>query len=163
MRWEIGEKVRAHIVGFSGINFSGERWEVDIWPLGGRKDGGDIDGRRLKSIGIIAPLGTRMTLITAGSPDNWESLPWRCVQILDGHTFDSMDGKRVGVQIPDLDRMDPPHVRRIMNPDVAHGFPLVDRFEDGEGWTFGRVGGIELKCNIKAIRVERPDLPYQSE
>ena len=64
MRWDIGEKVRAHIVGFSGVNFSGERWEVDIWPHGGRQ-GDEIDGRRVKSIGIIAPYGTRMILMAA--------------------------------------------------------------------------------------------------
>ncbi len=154
MRWEIGERVKAEIVGFSGINFSGERWEVKIWPFGGRQ-GDEIDGRRLKSIGIIAPVGTRMILMTASSVEGWEALPWRCVQIVEGHTFDAMDGRRVGVQIPDLDRMDPPWVRRIVEPDVASTYPHVERLEEGSGWTFGRSGGIPLKCNIRGIRVER--------
>ena len=154
MRWEIGERVKAHIVGFSGLNFSGERWEVDIWPLGGRQ-GDDIDGRRLKSIGIIAPIGTRLILKTASSADGWEDLPWRCIQILEGSTFQAMDGKRVGVQVPDLDRMDPPHVRRIMDPDSSSTYPHVERLSEGSGWTFGRGGGIELKCNVRGIQVDR--------
>ena len=69
-------------------------------------------------------------------------------------------GQKVGVQIPDLDRMDPPHVRRIIDPDTSHSYPSADSLDDGSGWTFGRSGGIELKCNIKAIRVERADKPY---
>lgn len=156
MRWDVADKVRAHIVGFSGINFSGERWEVDIWPFGGRQ-GMEIDGSRLKSIGIIAPVGTRLILMTSGQADGWVDVPWRCVQILPGQTFEAMDGKRVGVQVPDLDRMDPPHVRRIMDPDTASEYPHVERFEDGRGWTFGRVGRTELKCNVRSIRVEKFD------
>lgn len=159
MRWEIGDKVRAHIVGFSGINFSGERWEVDIWPLGGRQ-GDEIDGARLKSVGIIAPVGTRMILITANG-DAYESLPWRCVQVLEGQTFTAMDGRRVGVQIPDLDRLDPPDVRRIKDPDSIASYPHAESVESGRGWTFGRSGGIDLKGNIKRIVVERFDLSKQ--
>ncbi len=156
MRWDIEDKVRAQIVGFSGINFSGERWEVEIWPFGGRQ-GDEIDGRRLKSIGMIAPIGVRLVLITAASVEGWEELPWRCIQVIPGHTFDSMDGKRVGVQVPDLDRMDPPHVRRIMDPDTAALYPDATGLDDGKGWTFGRSGGIELKGNIRAIKIEKFD------
>lgn len=160
MRWEIEGKVRAQIVGFTGVNFSGERMEIEIWPVGGLQ-GDEMDGARLKSIGIIAPIGTRIVLMTAASEEGWEELPWRAIQVLKGFTFEAMDGKRVGVQVPDLDRMDPPHVRRIMDPDVHHGYPSVDRLEEGRGWTFGRSGGIELKCNIRAIRVGRFDVSKQ--
>lgn len=161
MRWDIAEKTRAEIVGFSGINFSGERMEVSIWPHGGLQQGGDIDGTRLKSIGIIAPVGTRLVLITANG-DNYETLPWRALQIIEGHTFQAMDGRRVGVQVPDLDRMDPPDVRRIKDPDTVVGYPFAESLEAGRGWTFGRSGGIDLKCNIKRIIVERFDLSKQS-
>lgn len=157
MHWDIHGKIRAHIVGFSGVNFSGERWEVDIWPSGVQGD--EIDGSRLKSIGIIARYGIRMTLITAASADGWEELPWRAVTILKGHTFEALDGKRVGVQIPDLDRMDPPHVRRVMNPEASSTWPHADSLDDGSGWTFGRNGGIGLKCNIRRIRIERVPVP----
>jgi hypothetical protein len=153
MQWQIVGKIRAHIVGFSGLNFSGERWEVDIWPVGGQQ-GAEIDGRRLKSVGIIAPPGVRMVLMTSTGEDTWESQPWRCVQVIPGFTFDARDGKRVGVQVPDLDRMDPPHAL-YLDPDIERGFPQVERFEDGEGWTFGRKGHLDLKTNIRAIRVER--------
>ena len=154
MKWIIGDKVRAHIVGFTGVNFSGERWEVDIWPLGGRKEGQDIDGTRLKSIGIIAPLRTRMILMTANGTDGWEDRPWRCVQVLDGSTFTARDGKRVGVQIPDLDRMDKPG-SLYLDPDIHQGYPQVERLEDGTGWTFGRTGHLDLKTHIRCIRVEK--------
>ena len=154
MRWIIGEKVRAHIVGFSGLNFSGERWEVDIWPLGGRKKGQDIDGSRLKSIGIIAPIGTRMVLMTGTGDEGWDERPWRCLQIVEGSTFTARDGKRVGVQVPDLDRMDPPGAQ-YLDPDVEQGYPQVERLDEGAGWTFGRTGFLDLKTHIRCIRVER--------
>ena len=153
MQWQINGKVRAHIVCFSGLNFSGERWEVDIWPVGGRQ-GADVDASRVKSIGIIAPIGTRMVLMTGTGEDTWQSQPWRCVQVLAGFTFEARDGKRVGVQIPDLDRMDPPHAL-YLDPDLIQGYPQVERLEDGSGWTFGRAGHIQLKTNLRAIRVER--------
>ena len=154
MRWDVRGKIKCHIVGFTGISFSGERFEVDIWPMGGRQ-GDEIDGSRMKSIGIIAPYGVRMTLMAAASEEGWEELPWRAVQVLKGYTFDTLDGKKVGVQIPDLDRMDPPHVRRVMDPEASSTYPHADSLEDGKGWTFGRSGGIGLKCNVRQIRVER--------
>ena len=150
VRWEIGEKVRAHIVGFSGVNFSGERWEVDIWPHGGRQ-GDEIDGRRVKSIGIIAPYGTRMILMAARSKAAWLDRPWRCIQVLEGSTFESRD-RGPGVQIPDLDQMDAPG-SLFADQDFVIEIPRVDRLEDGVGWTFGRPG--PLKCALGAIRVER--------
>ena len=154
MRWDVVGKLRAHIVGFSGVNFSGERWEVDIFPSGAQPDE-EFDGSRLKSIGIIAPYGVRMTLITASSTEGWEELPWRSVTVLKGFTFDAMDGRRVGVQIPDLDRMDPPHHRRVQDPFNVVAYPHAETLADGSGWTFGRSGGIGLKCNVKRILVER--------
>ncbi len=153
MLWDIQDKVRAHIVGFSGINFSGERWEADIWPHGGLQSGTKLDGRRLKSIGIIAPVGVRMILKTTTS-EHWQELPWRCVQVVEGFTFESKGGKP-GVQIPDLDAMDAPGSLRT-DPDHQVGYPSVESLDAGTGWTFGHCGGLELKCNIRAIRVERP-------
>ncbi len=154
MEWHIGPKTRAHIVGFSGVNFSGERWEIDIWPLGRKAQGEGFDGMRLKSIGIIAPVGVRMTLITARSKVGWEALPWRCVQVMEGHTFDTQQGK-LGVQIPDLERMDLPGAMYVDHESQV-GIPQVDCVADGTTWTFGRDG--KLACNVKQIIVERYDL-----
>jgi len=156
LRWDIASGLRAYIVGFTGINFSGQRIVVDIWPHGGRQSGDEeLDGRRLKSIGLIAPLGTRMTIMTAATPDNWEVLPWRCIQVLEGHTFDSVQFPGfVGAQVPDLDFVDSPSALRT-DPDFNITYPQVERFEDGEGWTFGRVGAMTLKTNIRSIRVDK--------
>ena len=154
MEWIIGPKTRAHIVGFSGLNISGERWEIDIWPLGRKAQGEGFDGLRLKSIGIIAPVGVRMTLISARSKVGWETLPWRCVQVMDGFTFDTQQD-RLGVQIPDLERMDLPGA---MYRDHTKEFsiPQVETLAEGNTWTFGRPG--RLACNVKQIIVERYDL-----
>ncbi len=156
MRWDIESGLRAHIVGFTGINFSGQRIVVDIWPQGGRQKGDEeLDGRRLKSIGLIAPIGTRMVLMSAATPDNWEVLPWRCIQIVEGKTFDSVQFPGfVGAQIPDLDYVDAPAALRT-DPDFSITYPQVDRLEDGSGWTFGRVGSTLLKTNVRSIRVDK--------
>lgn len=159
MRWDIEAGIRAHIVGFTGINFSGQRIVVDIWPHGGRQDGEELEGHRLKSIGLIAPVGTRMILMTAATEDNWEVLPWRCIQIVEGKTFDSVQFPgSVGAQVPDLDFVDAPAALRT-DPDFQITYPHVACLEDGEGWTFGRIGTMSLKTNIRAIRVDRVPSP----
>jgi len=155
LRWDIATGIRAYIVGFTGINFSGQRIVVDIWPHGGRQSGDELEGDRLKSIGLIAPVGTRMIVMTAATADNWEALPWRCIQIVEGKTFDSVQFPGfVGAQIPDLDFVDAPSALRAA-PDFQITYPNVERLEDGIGWTFGRVGAMPLKTNIRSIRVDK--------
>jgi len=155
LRWDIAPGTRAYIVGFTGINFSGQRIVVDIWPHGGRQAGEELEGARLKSIGLIAPIGTRMIVMTAATTDNWEALPWRCIEIVEGKTFDSVQFPGfVGAQVPDLDFVDSPSALRT-DPDFQVTYPHVERLEDGVGWTFGRVGRMPLKTNIRSIRVER--------
>ena len=156
MRWDIAPGLRAYIVGFTGINFSGQRIVVDIWPHGGRQAGDEeLEGHRLKSIGLIAPIGTRMILMTAATPSNWEALPWRCIQIVEGKTFESVQFPGfVGAQIPDLDFADAPAALRS-DPDFQITYPQVETLAEGKGWTFGRVGAMPLKTNIRSIKVDK--------
>lgn len=153
MRWHIEGPLRAVIHAFTGINFSGQRVTIDIWPRGGRQAGDDIEGDRLKSIGMIAPLGTRVILCTSASEDGWEALPWRAFEIREGYTFESREGK-LAVQLPDIDMLDVPSALRT-DIDFQTRYPHVESASERPGWTYGRIGATELKCNIRQIRVDR--------
>ena len=150
-RWVIGDKVRGEVLFFTGLNFSGQRTIIRLLP-GNRWQGDPIDGKRIKSFGIIAPYGMRVTLSSAASDLDWEMLPWRAVTVLEEHTFTSQQGKPA-VQIPDLDNMDAPDARRT-DESYRVGYPQVATLADGEGWTFGNRGSTDLKCNVRTIRVD---------
>lgn len=156
MRWDIEDKVgRIDLWLFTGVNFGGMRKIVRIHPYGGLQ-GADVDGSEIKSMGVIAEPGVRVILRTASTSMNWEGLPWRCIQVLEGHTGKLSDG-RTCVQIPDLDTYNEPTARRT-DPEVEEAFPAAETLAEGVGWTFGRAGKKGLKCNIKSIRVEKiPD------
>ena len=154
MKWIVAPRIRAHIVGFTGVNFSGLRTEVDLFPTGTQK--GDLEGDRLKCIGLIAPVGTRVILCASTAEDGWEALPWRAITVREGFTFESRDGRRVGVQIPDIDALDQPGALRT-DLDFTESYPFAATLDAGEGWTFGRSGATLLKCNVRAIRVDRID------
>lgn len=152
VRWDIGLGVRAELHFFTGLNFSGQRSTALIFH-DGRRQGDEVDGSRVKSCGIIAPFGTRLTLVTAAGEDTWEDMPWRAIVVLDGSTFPSQNG-RPAVQVPDIDRMDPPTARRT-DLELQVGFPLVQRLAEGTGWTYGRtLPNLPLKCNLRAIRLD---------
>jgi hypothetical protein len=151
VRWVIEDGAIGEALFFTGLNFSGQRARVRFFP-GGRMQGDEIDGARIKSFGIIASYGLRLTLCTARSDVGWEDHTWRSVTLLEGSTFESMSGKPA-VQVPDLDVMDPFDARRT-DLDLRRGYPDVASPELGEGWTFGHFSGMELKCNVKVIRVE---------
>jgi hypothetical protein len=142
--------MRAWIVGFTGINFSGSRMEVDIWPSGFRK--GDIEGERMKSIGIMAPVNTRL-ILRASVSDSWQKYPWRAIEIREGQTFTSRDGRRVGAQIPDLDLLDQPGALRT-DPDFAEQFAQVATLEDRTAWTYGHSSSTPLKGRVRCIMVD---------
>lgn len=152
MKWHIGPRVRATIIAFTGVNFSGNRLVVDIFPTGSHQ-GDEIDGSRLKCIGLIAPVGTRVILCASASDEHWDAVPWRCIQIVEGSTMDTRAGK-LGVQVPDIDVLTEPSALAV-DPDSLTSYPHVERLADGTGWTFGRRGSTELKCNVRQIRVER--------
>ena len=151
MKWLVSPRMRAELVGFTGINFSGQRMQVDLWPSGSRK--GEIDGTRLKSIGLIAPVGTRVVLRSSKADEGWEDYPWRALEVREGSTFTSRDGRRVGVQIPDLDFVDPPHAIRT-DPHTSATYRTVSSVEDHPDWTYGRVGHTSLKERVRSIVVD---------
>lgn len=153
MHWHIDGPVRALIHAFTGLNFSGMRVSVDIWPKGGKQIGDEIDGTRLKSIGVIAPVGTRVILCASASEEGWESSPWRAFEIREGHTFASQNGQPA-VQLPDIDFVDPPGALRT-DVDFQSSYPTVERPDERPSWTYGRVGHSGLKCNVRQIRVDR--------
>lgn len=151
VRWVIEDGAIGEALFFTGINFSGQRARVRFFP-GGRMQGDEIDGTRVKSFGIIASYGLRVTLCTARGDVGWEDHTWRAVTLVEGSTFESMSGKPA-IQVPDLDVMDAFDARRT-DLELRRGYPEVDLPEQGEGWTFGYRGGLDLKCNVKTIRVE---------
>lgn len=150
MEWIVAPRMRAWIVGFTGINFSGNRMEVDLWPSGFQK--GDIDGSRLKSVGIMAPVNTRLVL-RASTGDDWMRYPWRAIEIREGHTFTARDGRRVGAQIPDLDVLDEPGALRT-HPDFAQGFHQAATLDERPAWTYGRTTATPLKERVRCIMVD---------
>lgn len=152
MRWEFEEKIHCEFWFFSGINFAGTKKVVRIHPYGGLQ-GDEVSSTDFKSVGVICEPGLRVTFMTSATGSGWETVPWRCVQVLEGKTNTLSDGRKA-VQIPDLDFYSEPDAPRA-DAELEIGFPEVERFEDGEGWTFGRTGRRPLKQNIRSIRVER--------
>lgn len=150
MKWEIAENCRADIVGYSGINYSGDRFETRIFPSG--RQGAELPGARIKSMAILAPVGTRVILRTT-LQENWHEHTWRAICIKDGEVFHANDG-RIGVRIPDLDALAPPDAYRH-NPDVVESYPLVKSPDDGNTWTFGHQAKAELKNGVVLIQVDK--------
>lgn len=157
MEWYVGPHVRCDMVSYGGINLTGPRYVVRIFPTGSRK--GTFRTHELKSIVILAPIGTRVILATHATQEGWEDMPWRCIRQLEGFRFKNDEGQ-MGVRIPDLDWMDLPTAKKV-NPDRQEGFPLVKRLADGAnlGFTFGRSGPTLLKDNVRAIWVEKESEP----
>ncbi len=152
VRWKIDDKVRAEVSFFTGLAFSGNRDNVRIF-VGGRKQGKEVDGTRVKSCGIIAPIGTRLVLCASDLDEGWEDEPWRAVVLTAGFTFKMKDG-RDAVQLPDLDLMDEPGSKRS-DPDFTAGFPQAATLEEGVGWTYGNASFHRpLKCNLRTVRLD---------
>ena len=61
--------------------------------------------------------------------------PWRAVEVREA-TFEARDGRRVGVQVPDLDTKDDPFAIRG-NPLIRAGFQQVQSLSDRPDWTYG--------------------------
>ena len=150
VRWVIDDGAIGEALFFTGINFSGQRARVRFFS-GGRMQGDEVDGSRIKSFGIIANLGLQVTLCTARGDVGWEDHTWRAVTLVEGSTFESMSGKPA-IQVPDLDVMDAFDARRT-DLELRRGYPVVAQLQDGTGWTFGHRGGLDLKCHVKTIRV----------
>lgn len=151
MKWDLAENVRADILTFTGLNFSGVRSVTRVTPNG--VFGDPIEGDRLKSFGIIAPLGMRITLITS-SADDWEQETWRAFEIRAENTFTSKEGKPA-VQVADPDLLTPWTAIRV-DPDLVEDYFRCNTLSEGKGhWTYGRAGSRPLKCNVVKIKVDR--------
>ncbi len=153
VRWDIALGARAELHFFTGVNFSGMRSTALIFH-DGRRQGDEVDGSRIKSYGIIAQHGTRITLATAAAYEGWEDMPWRSVVVLAGSCFTSQKGNPA-VQVPDADVMDKWDATRTL-PEGFVGFPEVARLGEGVGWTYGRSHpNLPLKGNVRVIRIDR--------
>jgi hypothetical protein len=153
MEWYIGARTRCDLVSYSGVNLTGVRAVVQVFPTGSRR--GQLRTDQLKSLVILAPVGTRVVLAAWPHREGWEDHPWRCVRMVKGSMFRNEAGNE-GVRLPDLDWMDPVGARKASDGTQV-GYPLVARLADGTGHTFGRGGG--LKDAVRAIWIEREDDP----
>lgn len=150
MRWDIAENMRCDLVAFTGVNFSGRRSVVEIFPSGKK---GDLEGDAIQSLYIMAPLGTRIVLIASASESDWEQHTWRAIELRKGSAFKSKQGLPA-VRLPDLDLMTKPNAERS-DPDREESYPLAATLAEGKDWTYGRVGMQDLKNHIQAIRIEK--------
>ena len=107
---------------------------------------------------IRAHHGTRVILCTR-SDGPFEDAPWRCIRVVPGHSIPSEEARGMpGVRLPHVDRIDLPKSLRT-NPNLASSYPLVERFDEGEGWTFGTTGIPALEGCVRRIIIERDDGP----
>jgi hypothetical protein len=149
MKWEIAENCRVDVVGYSGINYSGDKFEARVFPSG--RQGDELDGSRIQSMAILGPLGARVTLVSS-LQDDWEAAhTWRVVTLVKGFTWQAKDGRHA-VRIPDLDALNKPDAFRV-NPDFQESYPLVKKVADGKGWTFGHQAREQLKNGVVLIKV----------
>ncbi|MCA9495203.1 MAG: hypothetical protein KC621_34985 [Myxococcales bacterium] len=153
IRWSIDPKVRAEVHFFTGLSFSGVRSVVHVFA-GGRRQGPELEGDRVKSCALVGPMGTRMVLQASPSETDWELAPWRAVILRQGTTIKAPVSGLPAVQIPDLDHLDRFDAKRP-DPDAEEGFLLAGSVDSGEGWTYvGRNLSAELKCNVLGIRLD---------
>lgn len=148
VEWRIAEKVRCDLLAYAGLHTGGQLHLVRVFPSGDRN--GDLDGAEFKSLMIAGPIGTRIVLASHAG-DDWADHPWRCIRLVEGHTFTARNGKPA-VRVPDLDQLDDPDAWRA-NPDVQESYPIASSLDEGEGWTYGRPG--TLKDNVAMILVDK--------
>ncbi|MCB9761715.1 MAG: hypothetical protein H6739_17860 [Alphaproteobacteria bacterium] len=150
MKWDLVGNVRCDIHAYTGTNICGNRQVAQIFPSGVK---GDLDGARMQSCILIAPIGTRVTLFTGGSEVTREMMPWRAVEFHQETTFEIKGGKRA-IRILDLDLLNAHNATRVAE-DFQQSYPEAESLEDRQGWTYGHRANILLKDNIKSIRVEK--------
>lgn len=153
---ELGEFVRCDILGWSGLDFGGKRRVLRVFPTGNVQ--GKLESDELRSMVIRAYHGTRVILCTRSSGEI-EAAPWRCVRMMPGHSIPSEEPQGMpGVRLPHFDWLDKPSAMRT-NQTLQSSFPLVERFDDGEGWTFGAKGIPTLEGHVRRIIIEKDDGP----
>lgn len=153
MRWDIATTATCHIIAFSGVNLSGQRTHVRIFPSGRV---GDIDTSQMQSLIVVGPVGLRVVLMTASSDQGWPDMTWRAVEIRKGKHYLSPKGQPA-VNLPDLDLYEEYDAPRT-DPDFQSTYPLVRSLDEGKDWTYGFKGPMKLKANVRGIRIEmKPD------
>ncbi len=150
MRWDIAPKTRCDLLVFSGINLAGRRQIARVHPYGGLQ-GDTLDEGTFQSLIVVAPIGTRVTLMTTVAEEGWEERPWRTIEITREDAFRTKEGKWA-VRVPQLNCLDAPNAQRT-DPDFEIGFPQADDVESGTGWTYGRGGGVAGQ--VRAIKVDK--------
>ncbi|MCB9743966.1 MAG: hypothetical protein H6741_28185 [Alphaproteobacteria bacterium] len=150
MKWDLVGNVRCDIYAYTAPNLCGNRQHVAIFPSGVK---GEFDGERIASCIISAPVGTQVTFYTATSEVGRATMPWRAFRILQGQTVKTKEG-RPAVRVLDLDLMNAPTDHRLPE-DFAVSYPHVDSADEGEGWTFGNRGNLEIKNRVRCIRIEK--------
>lgn len=153
MRWDIATTATCHIIAFSGVNLSGQRTHVRIFPSGRV---GDLEGTQVQSLIVVGPVGLRVVLMTASSDQGWPDMTWRAVEIRKGKHYLSPKGSPA-VNLPDLDLYEDYDAPRT-DPDFQQSFQLVRSLDEGKDWTYGFKGNLKLKNNVRGIRIEmKPD------
>lgn len=147
MKWELEPKMRVDLVCYGGINLSGERRHVNIQAVAGRH-GPDVAPEELKSLVIVAPLGTLLVLKTWDG-DDWEAHAWRAVRLIKGSAFKTQEGG-FAARLPDLDWLDKVDARRT-DPDSNETYPFAATLKEGNTWTFGRSGDLKGKIQVISI------------
>jgi hypothetical protein len=152
IRWEVGPMVRCDIIAYSGINYSGKRTQMRIFPTGSQQGG--IDGGQMGSALLRAPAGVRMTLKSTPG-EAWDREPWRAIEFHKATSIPSSVAKRLrAIRIPDLDYLD--HFdAKTTNPTGSSSYPNAESLDAGEGWTYGRQRDGGLKGQIQVISLER--------
>lgn len=150
IKWEIAPRVRADLLAYAGLHCGGQMTLIRVMP--DQRNQGDLDGAEFKSLMLVGPIGTRMTLATSGAP-NWQDYPWRSIVITEGNCFIARNGKHA-VKVLDLDFLDDINASRASDNQAP--FPAVETREEGKTWTYGRRG--ELKNKVRVIMVDKVDL-----
>jgi hypothetical protein len=153
VRWVLGPHVRADLVGYTGTDVTGGQLIAQIYPSGFRD--GTIDGTRIQSIAIGAPVGVRVVLCATGDEGEWQAHPWRCIRVMAGQTWFTKEGVPA-VRVPDLEWLHPFDQKKSGDGNQV-SYPFAATLAEGTGWTFGRPG--PLKLQVRMIRVEHEDRP----
>jgi hypothetical protein len=158
VEWRIGPGVKCDMIGYGGVNLTGPRAPVEIYPSGFRR--GTFETDKLKSVVMLAPEGVRV--IFATHERGWTHGPWRCVRFVAGQGLLAEKGMWLA-RVPDLDWLDGPQDRKS-NLEPQRGFPLVKELGEGTGWTFGHLPfGEQLGGRVQVIQVERESNPWTPE
>jgi hypothetical protein len=147
--FQVTKGIRADIHLCRGTDMGGKRSIIKILPSGKCK--GTCEVSDCHSLAVAAPPGTEIILKTHVG-DGWEQHPWRCIRIMKQTSVPPSSAAYLPtVRIPDLEQMDH-FAAKLTDRDMDSSYPMADTLEEGDGWTFGRLGPIKGK--IKAIALQ---------